>query len=105
MPNLIVKTRDGQEHELTAAAGGSVMQVIRDNNIDELLAMCGGSCACATCHVYIDADWTERVGEANASEDELLDSSAYRKPQSRLSCQIKFLPELNGLSVQIAPED
>ena len=105
MPQLIVTTRDGTEHAVTGAAGLSVMEVIRDHGFDELLAMCGGSCSCATCHVYVaDADLA-RLGPVGPDENELLDSSEHRAAGSRLSCQLRFDDALDGLRVTIAPED
>ena len=105
MPQLTIVTRDGTERLVEGRAGWSVMENIRDNGFDELLALCGGCCSCATCHVHVDAEWIDRVGPPNADEDDLLDTSDHRVATSRLSCQIKFAPELDGLRVQIAPED
>lgn len=105
MPHLIVTTRDGTEHQVTGAAGLSVMEVIRDHGFDELLAMCGGSCSCATCHVYVaDVDLT-RLDPIGPDENELLDSSEHRATGSRLSCQLRFDDALDRLRVTIAPED
>jgi 2Fe-2S ferredoxin len=105
MPSLIVVDRKGQEHAVTGEAGLSVMEVIRDNGFDELLALCGGSCSCATCHVHVDAAWMEAVGGPHEDEADLLDSSDHRRENSRLSCQIPFSDGLDGLKVTIAPED
>jgi 2Fe-2S ferredoxin len=105
MPNLIVTTRDGAERAVTGSAGLSVMEVIRENGFDELLAMCGGSCSCATCHVYVAAEDLDRLPPIGPDENELLDSSEYRTPQSRLSCQLPFGDALHGLRVAIAPEE
>lgn len=105
MPKLIVVTREGEEREVMGDAGLSVMEVIRDNGFDELLAICGGCCSCATCHVHVDPDWIDKVGPPNRDEDDLLDTSDHKVPTSRLSCQILFALELDGLRVQIAPED
>ena len=105
MPRLIVVARDGSEHEVEARAGWSVMENIRDNGFDELLALCGGCCSCATCHVHVDPEWLPALPPMGADEDDLLDTTDHRVESSRLSCQIKFRPELDGLRVQIAPED
>ncbi|MCD2316278.1 2Fe-2S iron-sulfur cluster-binding protein [Sphingomonas sp. IC-11] len=105
MPQLIVRTRDGTEHEVAGEAGLSVMEVIRDNGFDELLAMCGGSCSCATCHVYVDEDQLDCLGPLGPDEHELLDSSEHRSERSRLSCQLRFDGSLDGLRITIAPED
>ena len=105
MAKLIVVTRDGSEHEIEGDSSLTVMENIRDAGFDELLALCGGCCSCATCHVHVDADWIARVGPAHEDETDLLDSSDHREPNSRLSCQIQFSDELDGLKVTIAPED
>ncbi|AEG50684.1 ferredoxin [Sphingobium chlorophenolicum L-1] len=105
MANLIVVDRSGQEHVIEAANGWSVMEAIRDNGIDELLALCGGCCSCATCHVYVDETQNARFAAMTDDENDLLDSSDYRKTNSRLSCQliVDGTPEIIRLS--IAPED
>ena len=105
MPVLIVVDRAGREKAVEGDAGLSVMEVIRDNGFDELLALCGGCCSCATCHVYVDEDWTAKVGGPGEDESDLLDSSDHREANSRLSCQIDFSDALDGLKVTIAPED
>jgi len=105
MPSLIIVTRDGSERTVEGRAGWSVMENIRDNGFDELLALCGGCCSCATCHVHVDPDWIDRVGARGADEDDLLDTSDHKIETSRLSCQIEFSEALDGLRVTIAPED
>jgi ferredoxin, 2Fe-2S len=105
MAKLRVVTRNGDVKNITAAHGSSVMEAIRDSGIDELLALCGGCCSCATCHVYVDPEDTSRATPILEDESDLLDSSDHRTPLSRLSCQILITDDLDGLSVQIAPED
>lgn len=105
MPELIVVTREGETHTLTADVGLSAMEVIRDEGIDELLALCGGCCSCATCHVYVDDDFVARLPPMTEDENDLLDSSSHRQPASRLSCQIVMSEALDKLHVTIAPED
>ncbi|MEE4349679.1 MAG: 2Fe-2S iron-sulfur cluster-binding protein [Pacificimonas sp.] len=105
MPKLTVVTRDGEAKTVEAESGLTVMENIRDNGFDELLALCGGSCSCATCHVHVDDDWLEKVGKPNDDEDDLLESSDFKTENSRLSCQIEMTDDLDGLTVQIAPED
>ena len=105
MPLLTIVTRDGSETIVEGRVGWSVMENIRDNGFDELLALCGGCCSCATCHVHVDPEWIDAVGPPKPDEDDLLDTSDHRVETSRLSCQIEFRPELDGLRVQIAPED
>src|SRR3990170_1171627 len=105
MPKLIVTTRSGETREVEAAAGLTVMEAIRDNGFDELLALCGGCCSCATCHVHVDPAFAALLPPMTADEDDLLDSSDDRDASSRLSCQIPFSDALNGLKVRIAEED
>jgi 2Fe-2S ferredoxin len=105
MPKLIVVTREGEEREVMGAAGLSVMEVIRENGFDELLALCGGCCSCATCHVHVDPDFAAKLAPMSEDENDLLESSADRDSRSRLSCQIPFTEELDGLRVTIADED
>ena len=105
MANLVIVGRDGTERTVEGKVGWSVMENIRDAGFDELLALCGGCCSCATCHVHVDGEWLSALPPMGADEDDLLDTSSHRVPGSRLSCQIEFGPELDGLRVQIAPED
>jgi ferredoxin, 2Fe-2S len=105
MPSLTIVTRDGTEKVVEARIGWSVMENIRDNGFDELLALCGGCCSCATCHVHVDPDWAARLKPRGDDEEDLLDTSDHKVETSRLSCQLLFTPELDGLRVTIAPED
>jgi len=105
MPKLVVVNRAGEERTVEASEGLSVMEAIRDNGFDELLALCGGCCSCATCHIHVDADWADKLTPMSEDENDLLDSSDYRSATSRLSCQIKLTAALDGLKVAIAPED
>ena len=105
MPKLIVTDREGATREVDAGDGLSVMEAIRDNGFDELLALCGGCCSCATCHVYVDPVFAEKLPALSEDEDDLLDSSDHRDARSRLSCQIPLTDALDGLEVTIAPED
>ena len=105
MPKLIVTTRSGETREVEAAAGLTVMEAIRDNGFDELLALCGGCCSCATCHVHVDPEFAGLLPAITADEDDLLDSSDDRDATSRLSCQLPFTDALDGLRVRIAEED
>lgn len=105
MPRLTVVTRAGEERTVDGEGGLSVMEVIKDHGFDELLALCGGCCSCATCHVHVDADQLALLPPMSADEDDLLDSTADRDACSRLSCQIPFTDALDGLRVTIAAED
>jgi 2Fe-2S ferredoxin len=105
MPKLIVETRDGQERVLEGETGLSVMEVIREGGIDEVLALCGGNCSCATCHVHVDPAFVGLLKPMSEDENDLLDSTSDRDDTSRLSCQIQFGPALDGLRVKVAVED
>ena len=105
MAKLIVVTREGEEREIDGEAGLSVMEIIRDAGIDEILALCGGCCSCATCHVHVDPEFAAKLPAMSEDENDLLDSSSDRDDSSRLSCQIQFTSALDGLKVTIAAED
>ena len=106
MLTITVVDRSGRENAVEAQSGISVMENLRNAGFDEILALCGGCCSCATCHVFIGEDyWIKRVGAATGDELDLLECSDHREPRSRLSCQIEMSIELNGLRVTIAPED
>ena len=105
MPTLNVTNRSGEETTVDVGSGLTVMEAIRDNGFDELLALCGGCCSCATCHVHVDAGFADKLPEMSEDEDDLLESTDHRVATSRLSCQIPFTAELDGLKVTIAPED
>ena len=105
MPRITIVTRNGSERSVEGEAALSVMEIVRENGIDELLALCGGCCSCATCHVYVDEEWLGKLPPMQRDENDLLDISDERLPNSRLSCQIRFGEDLDGLRVTIAPED
>ena len=105
MAKMIVVDRAGNEMEVEAQAGLSVMEIIRDAGFDDLLALCGGCCSCATCHVHIDPAFADKVSPMSEDENDLLDSSSHRDETSRLSCQVHFSDALDGLKVRIAEED
>ncbi|MFV3128335.1 2Fe-2S iron-sulfur cluster-binding protein [Niveispirillum sp. KHB5.9] len=93
--------RDGGQRQVTASSG-SVMAAAMQNNVPGILAECGGGCACATCHVYVDPAWIDRLPPPDEIEAELLDGvAAERRPNSRLSCQIMLSADLDGLVVQM----
>lgn len=105
MAKIVVTRRDGSVDMIDGEDGLTLMEAIRDAGVDELLALCGGCCSCATCHIIVATDWAAKVGGASGDESDLLESSSHRRPTSRLSCQITLAPELDGLAVEIAPED
>jgi ferredoxin len=105
MTTINVRARDGSLHQLEGRDGNSLMEVIRVGGLDELAAMCGGSCSCATCHIYVGEGFAALVPPLSDDEDELLDGSDHRQAGSRLACQLQLSPELAGMEVTIAPED
>jgi len=105
MPQITVINHEGEEKTLNAEEGRTLMEVIRDNGFDELLALCGGCCSCATCHVHIDPAFADKLPPMSEDENDLLDSSEHRSDTSRLSCQIPVTDALEGCRVTIAQED
>jgi 2Fe-2S ferredoxin len=105
MPQITVIDQSGQSKALEAPEGRTLMEVIRDNGFDELLALCGGCCSCATCHVHLDPAYMDKVPAISDDESDLLDSSDHRNEYSRLSCQVPVTAALEGLTVTIAQED
>ena len=105
MPKMIVTSREGAESQIDVESGLTVMEAIRDHGFDELLALCGGCCSCATCHIHVDPEFADKLPKITEDEDDLLESSDHRNDSSRLSCQIPFTDDLDGLKVTIAPED
>ena len=98
---IYVTDQDGQEHVLDAIEGWRVMEIIRDHGLP-IKAECGGACACATCHVYVDEEWLDKLVEMNEEEEEMLDEAFDVEDNSRLSCQLIMSEELNGLKVKLA---
>ncbi len=92
---------EGKEHELEATEEWTLMEIIREGGIP-ILAQCGGSCACATCHVYIDPAWKSKLPEPNEEEIGMLDGAFDVNENSRLACQIVFTKDLDGLKVKLA---
>ena len=104
MALLRVVDRDGVEHEVDAKPGLKVMETLRELDYG-VAAICGGMCSCATCHVYVDPEWTSKLPEPMSDERELLTELSHHEENSRLSCQIEFTNELAGLRVTIAPDE
>ena len=105
MPQITVINQSGEESSVEATNGRTLMETIRDNGYDELLALCGGCCSCATCHVHIDPAFMDKLPKLSEDENDLLDSSDHRNEYSRLSCQIPISDAVEGLKVTIAQED
>ena len=100
---IIAVDRGGREHVIQGHNGWTVMEALRDAGLP-ITAECGGACACATCHVYVDETWLKRLPERKPAEIDMLDMALEVKPNSRLSCQITCGSELEGLKVTLAPE-
>ncbi|HEX7873959.1 MAG TPA: 2Fe-2S iron-sulfur cluster-binding protein [Sphingobium sp.] len=105
MAQLNIVSQSGDAKSVEAKEGLTVMEIIRDNGFDELLALCGGCCSCATCHIYVDDSFADKLPAISEDENDLLDTSDHRKENSRLSCQVPMTAALDGLTVTIAPED
>jgi 2Fe-2S ferredoxin len=101
--HILCTDREGVVHDLPALEGWRVMEIVKDAGLP-LKAECGGALACATCHVYVDLKWFDKLHPKSPEEDEKLDEAFMVKPVSRLSCQILMSPELNGLEITLAPE-
>jgi 2Fe-2S ferredoxin len=105
MPKISFVDAAGSAVEVEAKAGLTVMEVAVDNNIAGMVAECGGACACATCHTYVDEAWLGRLPAMDDMEDAMLDSALDRRPNSRLSCQIEFTDDLDGLALTVADNE
>jgi 2Fe-2S ferredoxin len=101
-PKITYIDPDGVAHTVEAEIGSTVMETAMLNDVPGIIASCGGSCACATCHVHVDPEWMSRVGPRSPEEEGMLDSAVDVDETSRLSCQIKVVEELDGLKVTIA---
>ena len=99
MPKITYIDSSGASRTIDAETGSTVMETAIRNNIPGIEAECGGACACATCHVYVAEDWRVKAGEPTPMEEDMLDFGYDIRPNSRLSCQIKVTPELDGLVV------
>lgn len=97
-------SRNGASQQVQGEEGDTVMHVIR-SAVDEVEALCGGCCSCATCHVYVHPGFEEQLSPVSADENELLESSDHRRPNSRLSCQLVLRENLAGMTVTVAPAD
>ena len=99
MPKITFVEHDGKEITVDAEVGMTVMEVAIKEGVPGIEAECGGACACATCHVYVDEAWTAATGEPSEMEEDMLDFAFNIQPNSRLSCQIKVEDALDGLRV------
>lgn len=101
MTRLSFVSSSGERYDLDVAKGTTAMENAVRNSVPGIEAECGGACACATCHVYVDPEWTAAVGEPEAMEEDMLDFAWEMKPNSRLSCQIRMCDELDGLVLHV----
>ncbi|MFL2771188.1 MAG: 2Fe-2S iron-sulfur cluster-binding protein [Rhodospirillaceae bacterium] len=105
MATIHVINRAGDKHEIKSKSGSTLMEILRDNNMD-VEAICGGCCSCATCHVFIDDEWTRKLPAMSDDEKELVEETeSYKAANSRLSCQVILTDELDGMSLMVAPEE
>ena len=100
---IYVKDREGNTHEIKSEDGLTLMETIRDAGLD-IEAACGGCCACATCHIYIDKEWLDKLPKIEEEEESMLDQAFHVTNQSRLGCQIQYSDKFNGIKVELAPE-
>ncbi len=103
MSKLKVVDSKGEETVLEAQIGQTLMEVMRNNGVDDLQALCGGACSCATCHVWVDPAFTGKLPEMGSQENDMLDCAEGRRENSRLSCQLKMTDMLDGIRVTVAP--
>jgi 2Fe-2S ferredoxin len=101
MVKLTFVQPDGASQTVEAEPGITVMEAAKLNDIPGIEAECGGACACATCHVYVNPEWIEKTGKPEAIEEDMLDFAFDVRKESRLSCQIKVTPDLDGLTVRV----
>lgn len=101
MAKITFITHGGETFEVDAETGTTVMEAAIKNSVPGIDAECGGACACATCHVYVDEAWKDKTGTAEAMEEDMLDFAFEVRPSSRLSCQIRVSDELDGLVVNL----
>ncbi len=104
MPRIYVTTRSGEKLEIEAESSGVLMELLKDNDIDGIVGMCGGCCSCATCHVHVDAGSSVELPEISDDESALLSGLLSYTSESRLSCQIPVTDEIDGLSISIPLE-
>ena len=103
MPNVIVTDVEGQHSTIAVGEGEILMEVLNENDFEEIEGVCGGIRSCATCHVYVDQKWQDKLTDKHQEETELLSGLEAQQANSRLSCQIIMTRELDGLEVTVAP--
>lgn len=105
MPTIQVTNLAGDVSSLDAKSGNTLMEELRDNGYDDIEAVCGGVCSCASCHVYLEAEAFAKAGSRGEDEHQLVTSTDYFKEQSRLSCQVTVTDDMDGMAVTIAKQD
>lgn len=103
MGTIYATDRDGVEHQLSAAEGISLMEILRDANLP-VEAICGGQCICSTCHIYVDDTWATQLTPRAIDEQVMVEDSGHFQENSRLACQVSFTAKLDGLKLTLAPE-
>lgn len=105
MPTIEVTDLAGNVTSLDASSGNTLMEELRDNGYDDVLAICGGVCSCSSCHVYIEGEWFDKLPPRREDESQLVSSTEHYKDNSRLSCQIVLNDDMDGMKVVIANQD
>ncbi len=105
MPTLEITDLAGNVTSLDAKSGETLMEALRDNGYDDILAICGGVCSCSSCHCYIEDDWKEKLDTPSEDEVQLVSSTEHYKGNSRLSCQVTLTDDMDGMKVTIAQQD
>ncbi len=105
MPRVIFHGSNGERKELEVTVGQSLMETAIDNDVAGIVAECGGACACATCHSYVDESWLDKLPAVSEMEDTMLDAVLERRATSRLACQIEMTEALDGLEIHAADNE
>lgn len=101
MPRIVFLNADGRRTEVEASVGDSLMRAAQDNGVEGLVAECGGSLSCATCHAYVALPFVDRIPAASEDEQLMIECAVDVRPNSRLSCQVFVTPDMDGLEVEI----
>lgn len=104
MAEINVTDVNGVEHVVEGDTGLTIMEILRDADVG-IAAICGGCCSCATCHIIVAPEWFDKVSKRDEDEIDLLQELEHRQDTSRLSCQVEFTPELDGIRVTVAPDE
>jgi len=105
MVKINIINRDGEAASIDAATDQTLMEALRDEDVEGIEAICGGSCACATCHVYVEENWFAKLSAPDEGELDLIEDLDVRQNNSRLCCQIEVTDDLDGISLTIPPEE